>query len=193
MTNFRKLFFQIAYYRKPPWDTNKTPPELFHFIETNPPGRALDLGCGTGTNVITLAEQGWQAIGIDFIQKAIRTARKKTRKARVTAQYKVGDVTKLNEIKGYFDLILDIGCYHSLDPTRREVYRDNLKVLLAPGGVFLIYLFVKPEQTLRGSGVTERELNLFSNFMNLESRQEGTERGLRKSLWLTYRNPESSK
>jgi hypothetical protein len=72
-----------------------------------------------------------------------------------------------------------------------EAYRENLKALLAPGGAFMIYLFLKSQQTLRGSGVTEFDLALFSDFMNLEERQNGTERGLRRSTWLIYRNPGS--
>jgi 2-polyprenyl-3-methyl-5-hydroxy-6-metoxy-1,4-benzoquinol methylase len=44
------------------------------FIAETAPGKALDLGCGIGTNAITLAQYGWQATGIDFALKAIRTA-----------------------------------------------------------------------------------------------------------------------
>jgi cyclopropane fatty-acyl-phospholipid synthase-like methyltransferase len=191
MTIFRKLFFQTWYFRKPPWDTNQTPPELYRFIENNPPGRALDLGCGTGTNVITLAKHGWQVTGVDFIPRAIRTARRKTKKERLTTRFQVGDVTKLNGIHGPFDLILDIGCYHSLNPAGMEAYQENLKELLAPGGAFMIYLFLKSQQAMRGSGVTESDLDLFLDFMNLEERQDGTERGLCRSTWLIYRKSES--
>ncbi len=32
-----------------------------------PPGRALDLACGTGRNAIWLAERGWSVVGIDRV------------------------------------------------------------------------------------------------------------------------------
>lgn len=40
-----------------------------------PPGVALDLGCGEGGDVLWLAEQGWQARGLDISDTAIERAR----------------------------------------------------------------------------------------------------------------------
>ena len=48
----QRLFFNLWYYFNPPWDTGITPPEVVEAIdgpEALRPGRALDLGCGTGT------------------------------------------------------------------------------------------------------------------------------------------------
>lgn len=185
----RKLFFHIWYFKEPPWDTNQTPPELVDFIETNPPGRALDLGCGTGTNVITLIKNGWQTTGVDFIPKAIRAAKRKARRAGVTADFQVGDVTQLKNIQGQFDLILDIGCFHSLNPGRMVNYRERINKLLKPGGIYMIYLFFKPIEAKSRSGVTEADLIPFSEFMTLTKREDGSERGLRKASWLTYQKP----
>src|SRR5689334_21905005 len=50
----RRLSFNLWYFRNPPWDSGISPPELLEFIQTHPAGKAIDLGCGTGTNVITL-------------------------------------------------------------------------------------------------------------------------------------------
>jgi len=186
---FRKLLFHIWYFKNPPWDTNQTPPEVHDFIAHNPPGNALDLGCGTGTNVITLSKNGWQVLGVDFIPKAIHTARRKASREKVNARFVVGNVTKLEWIEETFDLILDIGCYHSLDSSGMRDYRENIKRLLAPGGAYLIYLFYRSDTDLMDSGVTWSDLDLFTDFLEPVQRQDGTERGIRKSSWLTYRRP----
>ncbi len=39
------------------------------------PGRALDIGCGEGADLIWLAEQGWQVTGIDPVATAVERAR----------------------------------------------------------------------------------------------------------------------
>ena len=73
----RRAFFSLWYlFSKPPWDTGIPAPELVRAIANRPPGRALDLGCGTGTNVRYLAEHGWQATGLDFAPSAIAQARR---------------------------------------------------------------------------------------------------------------------
>jgi SAM-dependent methyltransferase len=185
----KNLFFRLWYLRKPPWETNQTPPELIEFIESNPPGRALDLGCGTGTNVIKLAQHGWQVIGVDFVPKAIRTARKKAHRAGVDVQFVKGDVTRLENIKGPFDFILDIGCYHSLDSSGMRAYRERVRQLLADQGTYMIYLFFRPiggSSKLTGSQAAEADLEPFLEFLDLEKREEGSERGIYRSAWLTY-------
>jgi len=48
--------FEWRYWRgNTPWDTQVTPPEVMELIANTSLGKALDLGCGTGTNAITLS------------------------------------------------------------------------------------------------------------------------------------------
>jgi predicted TPR repeat methyltransferase len=52
-----------------PWDTGVVPPELVALVEGPDalrPGRALDLGCGTGTHVVYLEHRGWLTTGVDL-------------------------------------------------------------------------------------------------------------------------------
>ena len=80
--------FEWRYFRgQTPWDTNITPPEVMEFLANTTPGAALDLGCGTGTNAITLTRYGWQVTAIDFSYKAIRTARRKAAKDTLTIDF----------------------------------------------------------------------------------------------------------
>jgi cyclopropane fatty-acyl-phospholipid synthase-like methyltransferase len=190
MNFIRRIFYTLWYFRHPPWDTNITPPELTTFIAMHPPGKALDLGCGTGTNVITLANHGWQATGIDFVPKAIRAAHRKARRARVNANFIVGDVTNLSKISDRFDLILDIGCFHSLGSKEKAAYTENFDRYLVPGGHFLLYVIFKMDAAGSGPGAVEADLEMIVSYLSLVSRKDGTERGTRPSSWLTYRKAE---
>lgn len=180
------------YYRRksPVWDTGITPPELVEFVASRSPGRALDLGCGTGTNVIYLAKHGWQAIGIDFAWSAIRYARRKVHQAGVKADLRVGDVTRLHGIDGSFDLILDIGCFHNLPDAGRPAYRTHIEHLLAPSGTYLLYVHLKPDDVDQSHGgmhhgVVETELEQLAARLRLVSRQDGFDRG-NHSAWLAF-------
>src|SRR5437868_10639165 len=82
-----------------PWDSGIPPPELIEVIEGArhlPTGRALDLGCGTGTTTIYMATNGWQAIGVDFVPAAIRAARAKAVATRLAVAFLDRKSTRLN-------------------------------------------------------------------------------------------------
>jgi cyclopropane fatty-acyl-phospholipid synthase-like methyltransferase len=183
-----KLFFNLQYLlNKPPWDTGITPPEVYQYLETHPPGRALDLGCGTGTNVITLAQHGWEVVGVDFVPRAVRTAQRKTRRAGVGDQTEilVADVLKPVFVEGNFDLILDIGCFHSFAGKNVGRYRENVSNLLRPGGSLLLYVHLNPDPG-PGHGTRETDLERLAEKLDLLWRQDGEESS-RPSAWLEFR------
>jgi SAM-dependent methyltransferase len=188
MNFFRRLFFSLWYLRKPPWDTNVVPPEVHEFIAKHPPGKALDLGCGTGTNAVELAKHKWQVTGVDFVPYAISSAKRKAKAACVEVDFRVGDVTKLDGIEGPFDLILDIGCYHNLPPRGMLSYRDNINQLLGPQGNLLLYAFFRDDPAESGTGVVEADLEAFSPPLTLVSRTDGQERESRPSVWMAFQN-----
>ncbi|MBN1310444.1 MAG: class I SAM-dependent methyltransferase [Anaerolineae bacterium] len=155
----QRLYFRISYLLgRTPWDTGITPPEITHLIEEEklPPGRALDLGCGTGTNAIYLARQGWQVVGIDYVPRPIRIARRKARQAGVAdrVKFSVNDVTQLYDTMSEerFDLAVDIGCGHSLTQEQMPSYADNLARLLRPGATFMLYMFRPTPERPTGLG-----------------------------------------
>src|SRR5215472_1797419 len=52
------------------WERRVPPSDLVELIEgpaALAPGRALDLGCGTGTDSIYLAAHGWDVTGVDML------------------------------------------------------------------------------------------------------------------------------
>ena len=125
-----------------PWDTNTSPPELVEFILHHPPGRALDLGCGTGTNAITLTKSGWKVTGVDFSKRAIRKAVEKAKRAGLEIEFIRADVTDLSMLSGQYDLALDIGCLTGLENRARGSYARELKRLVRAGGWYMLYAWL---------------------------------------------------
>jgi SAM-dependent methyltransferase len=137
----RRLSFTWRYRRGAlPWDTGETPPEVKAFVAGATPGRALDLGCGTGTNVLYLADYGWQIVGVDFVEQAVEQARRKAA-GRDGVTFFQGDVTHLEQLPLYgpFDYLLDIGCLHSLTEEGQQRYAVQLARLARPGGCYMLY------------------------------------------------------
>jgi len=184
MSLLRQLAFNLWYFRRPPWDRGISPPELLEYMAQHPAGRAIDLGCGTGTNVITLAKAGWQVTGVDFAARAVSLARRKIRAARVVAEVRTGDVTHLNGIQGPYDLALDMGCFHSVDD--RAAYLDELNRVLAPGGSWLVYGFIKRQARETGAGLAEPDLKLMHQCMRLVWRKDGADRYEKPSAWFHF-------
>jgi SAM-dependent methyltransferase len=182
---FRWLRFEWWYFRKPPWDTGVSPPELRDYIAAHPPGNALDLGCGTGVNVVTLARAGWRTCGVDVSRRAVALARRRLKQAQVRADLRVGDVTRLDSLPGWFDFILDIGCFHQLFPAERRAYCAGIRRLLRRGGDYLVYAHWKgaPDDS---HGIDEVDLERFADFLRLLKRSDGWERDSYPSVWLEF-------
>lgn len=151
--------FQWRYWRgRTPWDTQITPPEVMEFIQTTQPGRALDLGCGTGTNAITLARHGWQVTGVDFIPKAIRTARRKAAASGLNIKFLLASVTDLDMLSGPYTYILDIGCLFGLNKADRNKYADHLFRLIDRQGWYMLYAWYPRLFRGRLMGLTAEEV-----------------------------------
>ena len=177
----RRLLFSAWYWLpgKRRWDTGVSPPELERFVASHPPGRALDLGCGTGTNVVYLARHGWSAVGVDFAGRAIARARERARDAAVSCTFIVGDVTRL-DVAGPFDLALDLGCLHSIPIARRAGYVAGLAGAVRPGGTYLLYAFAPGGPTF---GLTPDDVRAtFTDAFDVVSVEEGKGR---PSAWYT--------
>ena len=185
MDLFRRLSFMLWYYRRPPWESGKVPPEVKDFIQNHPAGRALDLGCGSGTSSIALAQAGWETTGVDFVPRAIRQAKQKARMAGVEVDFRLADVTRLGDFPHRNDLVLDIGCFHGLSPAGKSAYLKQLERLLVPGGTWLLYGFFKPRETV-GPGLVLEDVEHAEHRLRLLQRQDGQDRGDRPSAWFWF-------
>ncbi|MFC9989767.1 class I SAM-dependent methyltransferase [Streptomyces globisporus] len=154
-----------GFYRDggPPWDSGVTPPELVTLVEGSgspAPGRALELGCGTGTNAVYLARHGWRVAAVDLVELAVRQAREKAEAAGADVTVLCGDVTRLDEVgaPGPYDLFFDLSCYCGIPPHRRDAYAAGLTRRAAPGARLLMFGYGPGAFDDSWSGVTADEL-----------------------------------
>lgn len=181
----RWLSFNLRYIGKPPWDTCISPPELHEFIDNHNPGRALDLGAGTGTNMLTLARAGWQVEGVEYALIAACQARRKLKRECFSPRVYVRSVTNLDFLDGSFDLILDIGCYHTLEQEDRKIYQYQVIRLLANVGTLLIYAFLKTRDST--AGISAQEIETYKENLKLMNKNEGLDHETSPSVWLNFR------
>lgn len=174
------------YFRQPPWDTGISPPELIEFIQIHRPGHAIDIGCGTGTNVIALAKAGWQVMGVDFAPRAIKLAKQKLVREGIQAELSVNDATTLHGITGPFDLALDLGCFHGISKAGRGKYLDQLERLLGRNGFWLLYASLSPGTTRSAHGLKEAEISLISTRFTLLYRRDGLDKRGWQSAWFLF-------
>jgi SAM-dependent methyltransferase len=192
MNFFRRFQYNFWYFRTPPWDSGITPPELFEFIQSHPAGRAIDIGCGTGTNVITLAKTGWQATGFDFAPRAIQIAKRKAKKANVQVSLFTDDATRMKNVTGQFDLVLDMGCFHSLE--NKVDYLTQLDRILAPNGFWLMYGFYATAPYPATPKIEDSDLSrILAQGFTLLSRRNGFDKRERLSAWFLYQKLTSKK
>ncbi len=142
-----------------PWDGHPLPPRLRALATELARGRALDVGCGTGDVTIFLAQQGWQATGVDFVQRALDRARVKAEAARVDVRWVRGDVTRLRAlgIGDGFSLIVDSGCLHGMSDVQRDGYAREVTAVAAPGAWLVIHAFLPQNKPPRGIDRAEIE------------------------------------
>lgn len=180
--------FEWRYWRgRTPWDTQITPPEVMEFIAHTPPGRALDLGCGTGTNAVTLARHGWQVTGVDFAPKAIRAARRKAAAQGLEISFHAADVTDLRMLTGLYDYVLDIGCLFVLREADRVKYAQELSRLTRPQAWYMLYAWLPRPWKGGFMGISPEELESLIGGQFMKVRQViGEERGF-PSAWYWFR------
>ena len=138
-----KPFYERLYRRSnAPWDIGPREP-LVSLIQSGKiePGRAIDLGCGAGSNAIFLAQNGFEVTGVDYARAAIDRSRAAARAAGVDVTFVVGDLTDLSGVAGPYDLLLDFGTLDDMTRRDRQRYVANVLPLTAAGSRFLLYVF----------------------------------------------------
>lgn len=101
-----------------------------------PPGRALDLACGSGRNAVWLAARGWTVTGVDFSDVALAQARALAAERGVEVEWVEGDLLEWQPADGAFDLVAVL--YLQVPADERRGILARAAAAVAPGGTLLV-------------------------------------------------------
>ncbi len=139
-------FFNKSYRHCPPWDIGRAQHE---FVRLEKEGKinspVLDVGCGTGENVLFLAKLGYEVTGIDSAKIALRKARMKAAQRGLSAEFMLYDALKLLALARKFATVIDSGLFHVFSDEERPVFTSNLAAIILPGGIYHMLCFSELE------------------------------------------------
>jgi SAM-dependent methyltransferase len=123
-----------------PWDSGVPSKELIRVLDSESikPGRAAELGCGTGTNAIYLASRGFDVTAFDLSSAALAGARQKAAEAKAKVNFVEADLCRFTLDVPPFDFIFDRGCYHATRRIDQPGMIQTLKRLTRPGSRLLL-------------------------------------------------------
>lgn len=123
-----------------PWDTGEPEPLLVEFVTSGAvtPGSTLEIGAGTGTNAIWMAERGFDVLGVDVSPLAVERARAKMDGRALRCRFAASDFLAASPDSGPFQFVFDRGCFHVFDePDERQRFAARVAAALAPDGLWL--------------------------------------------------------
>ena len=100
------------------------------------PARVADLGCGTGTLSVLLAQEGYAVDGLDISPEMVERARAKAAAAGVPVESGVGDAQAPDLPPAAYDVVLSRHVLWAMDDPVLAL--DRWLGLLAPGGTLLL-------------------------------------------------------
>lgn len=98
--------------------------------------RVLDVGCGTGTNLVLYHQAGCHVYGIDLSPSMLEVARTKLGEH---ADLRVGDASKMPYQDNFFDLVVAMLTLHEMPyRIRPQVMKEMIRVMNPEGRILLI-------------------------------------------------------
>lgn len=126
---------QVDRYLNPPSETPYGLEYAFHLLGDIRGKTVLDLGCGTGENLVPLVERGARVIGMDLSPDLIEIAQLRLQNAGLEADLRVRSAYDTGLENESVDIIFCIALVHHLDIKR---VRDEMWRILVKGGVLIL-------------------------------------------------------
>ena len=114
------------------------------------PGRALEHACGSGTNAVWLAGQGWQTTAVDWSPVGLANGREKAEASGVEVDWLERDLFAWSPPEQAFDLVVMV--YLHLLPEERGPVYARAAAAVAPGALNAASSYLTDFQTSSSKG-----------------------------------------
>jgi cyclopropane fatty-acyl-phospholipid synthase-like methyltransferase len=104
-------------------------------------GKALDVGCGNGRNTFFLAENGFDATGLDISKSSIEWTNEHKKNQSGTLRFVNQSLFDYKSDKEEFEFIYDSGCFHHINPHNRDKYLSIISNYMKKDGLFSMVCF----------------------------------------------------
>lgn len=110
-------------------------------LESNKVKTVLDLGCGTGNDVLRLAQLGYKVTGMDFSNEAIQQANLKAQKLGLSVEFVIADMAKVLpfEDKTFDAVMSNVSIHMFSDQITRNLFKE-IQRIICPEGLFLFHV-----------------------------------------------------
>ena len=125
------------------WELGKPRPIIVRLVEEGliTKGKTLDLCCGAGTNMIYLAQEGFEVTGIDVSKTAIKYAKAKAEQTKAQINFVIESFVDLSFRDEEFDFVFDMGCFHHVEIEDRPTFIKGIYRVLKKGSDYLLTCF----------------------------------------------------
>ena len=134
---FLQTYDWVKSWQELPWSHEEPTLFLAEICHERKTGKVLDIGCGSGTDSVFMASQGWEVTSLDFMPKALEYTQQRAADAGFSVTAIEADITAWDPPEQY-DLVLDHGLLHNMDPVRYPAYRERIMQAVAPDGDFCL-------------------------------------------------------
>ncbi len=129
-------------------------------------GKILDLGSGSGRNLLRLKDKNTEWYLVDFSEKMLKLTEEKAKKLKIKIKTFQADITKLPFENNFFDVAVAIASIHCIKPEDQKKVIKELYRVLKPKSEALI-------------AVWNKESKRFKNYKKKEKYVGWTNKGFR--------------
>ncbi len=127
----------------PKWANRGVSPEIVDAVRGAwfpAQGPVLDIGCGLGEIAAWFANQGYEALGFDIAESAIRHAREMHAPLPPNLEFRALDACSSPLPNRQFRILIDRGCLHTIPPESVTSFARNIASVAAPDARMMLLM-----------------------------------------------------